>query len=72
MLDNNLHNDSLLIDMLGGTAVVSRIFNVKMPTVSYWRKNGIPEARMMYLEVQYKSIVKKYLEELSDDKYKQQ
>ena len=66
MLDNNLHNDSLLIDMLGGTAVVSRIFNVKMPTVSYWRKNGIPEARMMYLEIRYKNIIRKFREESND------
>ena len=58
-----MNNDSVLIDMLGGTSAVAKIFNVKMPTVSYWRKNGIPEARMMYLEVKYKNIVKKFKEE---------
>lgn len=61
-----MSKDSKLIDMLGGTSRVAKIFNVKMPTVSYWRKNGIPEARMMYLEVKYKSVIKKFREENND------
>ena len=45
------HPHTNLIDLLGGTTVVADIFNVKKPSVSAWRKNGIPEARMMYLEI---------------------
>lgn len=40
-----------IIDNLGGTAEVSRIFNLSMPSVSDWKKTGIPKARMMFLEV---------------------
>lgn len=40
-----------VIDALGGTAEVARIFDVSMPSVSDWRKDGIPSARMMYLRI---------------------
>ena len=42
---------SEIIESLGGTAEVSRIFNLSMPSVSDWKKTGIPRARMMFLEV---------------------
>lgn len=47
-----------LIDSLGGTAKVAKIFGIKMPSVSRWRKTGIPEARLMYLQVKYPKIFK--------------
>lgn len=37
------------IEALGGTAAVARLFGVRMPSVSDWKKAGIPKARMMYL-----------------------
>lgn len=37
------------IDLLGGTAEAARFFEVRMPTVSEWRKTGFPRARAMYL-----------------------
>lgn len=40
-----------IIDALGGTAEVARICNVKQPSVSEWRANGIPQARLMYLRL---------------------
>ena len=40
---------TLVIDVLGGTAEVARLFDVRMPSVSDWRRDGIPHARMMYL-----------------------
>ncbi|WP_270175185.1 hypothetical protein [Diaphorobacter sp. ED-3] len=39
-----------IIDALGGTAAVSRMFGLSMPSVSNWKKSGIPRPRMMYLE----------------------
>lgn len=42
---------SKIIDALGGTAKVSRLFGVRMPSVSQWKFSGIPAARMMYLQV---------------------
>lgn len=40
-----------IIDALGGTAETARLFDVRMPSVSAWRDNGIPKARMMFLKV---------------------
>lgn len=40
-----------LINELGGTAEVARICGVKQPSVSDWRKYGIPKARLMYLQL---------------------
>ncbi len=44
------HPDSDIIDALGGTAAVARLCEVKQPSVSDWRKDGIPRARRMYLK----------------------
>lgn len=38
------------IDALGGTAQVSRLFDVRMASVSDWKQKGIPKARVMYLK----------------------
>lgn len=38
-----------LIDKLGGTAEVARLCRVSSQAVSKWRRDGIPEARRMYL-----------------------
>ena len=43
-------DSSKIIDALGGTAEVARLCRVRMPSVSEWRKTGIPDARRMYLE----------------------
>lgn len=40
-----------VIDALGGTAAVARIFDLSMPSVSDWKKDGVPSARMMFLRV---------------------
>ncbi len=39
-----------VIDVLGGTAEVARLCQVAMPSVSDWKKEGIPRARMMFLQ----------------------
>ena len=40
-----------VIDKLGGTAKVAQLFSVAMPSVSDWKKGGIPPARVMFLRV---------------------
>jgi len=47
----HIHPDSEKIDRLGGTAAVARMFGIAQPSVSKWRKIGIPPARLMYLSV---------------------
>lgn len=45
------HIDSELIDRLGGTSEVARLCQIKPPSVSEWRSNGIPQARRLYLQL---------------------
>jgi len=45
----NAHLHSRFIDRLGGTGAVARLCEVRPPSVSEWRKSGIPKARLMYL-----------------------
>ena len=44
-------NHSEIIDALGGTFRVAELCEVRPPSVSDWRKNGIPRARMMFLRI---------------------
>lgn len=40
-----------IINDLGGTAEVARLCGVRPPSVSEWRINGVPAARLMYLQL---------------------
>ena len=42
---------SQVIAALGGTAAVASLCEVSMPSVSNWKKLGIPYARMMFLRL---------------------
>lgn len=42
---------SEIIDALGGTFRVAELCEVKPPSVSEWRKSGIPAARLMFLRL---------------------
>lgn len=47
-----MHMDaSKIIDELGGTTEVARLFDVRPPSVSEWRINGIPKARLQTLRL---------------------
>jgi hypothetical protein len=39
----------LIIKRLGGTAEVARLFNIKAPSVSEWKRKGIPPARLQFI-----------------------
>lgn len=45
------HPDTQIIDALGGTAVVASLCKVKSPSVSEWRRVGIPDARRQFLQL---------------------
>ena len=53
MKEKTLRTDSEIIDALGGTSAVARLFDIKSPSVSEWRELGIPKARRMYLELRF-------------------
>ena len=40
-----------IIDALGGTSETAVIFKIKPSSVSEWRRNGVPKARLMFLEL---------------------
>lgn len=40
---------SRLIEMLGGTTEVARLVGIKPPSVSDWKKSGIPEDKLIRL-----------------------
>lgn len=40
-----------LIDELGGPAAVARLFEIKQPSVSEWKRRGIPKARLQTLRL---------------------
>ena len=42
---------SEIIDALGGTTEVARLCDIKPPSVSDWRKNGIPKAQFKFLRL---------------------
>lgn len=44
-------NPSVIIDALGGTHRVAELCEVRPPSVSEWRRRGIPRARMMFLRI---------------------
>lgn len=44
-------NPNQIIDALGGTFRVAKLCDVRPPSVSDWRRYGIPRARMMFLRV---------------------
>lgn len=40
-----------IIDLIGGTSATARLCNVEPPSVTEWKKNGIPNARLMFLKL---------------------
>ena len=58
MTNLTLHN--FVIDELGGTSATARLFRVTPEAVSQWRKNGIPDYRIDYLQLLRPDIFKKF------------
>lgn len=52
-------NPNEIIDALGGTFRVAELCEVRPPSVSDWRKYGIPRARMMFLRIARPEVFKK-------------
>jgi hypothetical protein len=49
-----------IIDSLGGSSAVARIFGVTVGAVSQWRENGIPHSRLMYLQLLRPDLVPRF------------
>ncbi|MFJ4349434.1 hypothetical protein ACIPZ5_00885 [Pseudomonas sp. NPDC089428] len=60
-------NPSAIIEALGGTFRVAELCEVRPPSVSDWKKHGIPRARMMFLRVARPDVFKALEEEAKED-----
>jgi hypothetical protein len=56
-----------VITELGGPTATARIFGIKPPSVMSWLEDGIPKARLMYLEVAYPQVMQKARKVKLDD-----
>ena len=43
-----------IIEALGGTMKVAQIFGISHPSISGWKKLGIPEDRLQFIQVKYR------------------
>lgn len=50
-MPDDLHPHTSTIDILGGSAAVARLCQVRSQAVSQWRRRGIPPARLAYLRL---------------------
>ena len=48
---NTALTDSARIDLLGGPVAVGKLCEVTPQAVTQWRRDGIPRARRMYLQL---------------------
>lgn len=57
-----------VIDALGGTFRVAEMCEVRPPSVSEWRKRGIPKARLLFLRLARPDVfVGEDFDDLSND-----
>lgn len=45
-----------VIQALGGTVAVARLFGIRHPAVARWKRCGIPENRLRVLQLLYKDL----------------
>lgn len=45
------HVPSELIDAFGGCSALAKLFDITPPSVSEWRKTGIPKARLFSMRL---------------------
>lgn len=45
-----------IITAIGGTSATARLCNVEPPSVTEWKYNGIPDARLMFLKLAWPDV----------------
>lgn len=53
-----------IIDALGGTSEVARLCEIQPPSVSEWRRKGIPKAQLKFLRLARPEVFEKVAEPL--------
>jgi hypothetical protein len=61
MKQKNIPADEI-IDVLGGPSATARIFGIAPESVTGWKKNGMPVARINEMQLYYKVHFKKIKE----------
>lgn len=57
-----------VIAELGGTTATAELFGIEPPSVSNWKRKGIPPARLMYLEVAKPEVLARVRAKLKREK----
>ena len=50
-MDEKKHPDAELIEALGGTSAVAGLCGIRPPSVSEWKRRGIPKAQRNFLRL---------------------
>lgn len=45
-----------VIDALGGVMQVANTFGIRHPSVSNWKRHGIPEDRLQVIQLRYRKV----------------
>jgi len=57
--DEDKKTASRIIDAMGGTSAVARLCEIKQPSVTNWRENGIPKPWLKYFRCIRPDLFKK-------------
>ena len=52
----DIERSVLVIEALGGTLKLSKEFGIRHPSVSNWKKYGIPEDRLQFIQLKYRRV----------------
>ena len=58
--EKTLHPDAALVEALGGTSKVAALCDIKSPSVSEWKRTGIPKAQRNCLRLAPPDVVQAY------------
>lgn len=45
-----------IIEALGGVTAVAKTFGLSHPSVSHWKRDGIPEDRLQVIQLRFKKV----------------
>ena len=52
----DIERSKAVIEALGGTTKLAREFGICHPSVSGWKREGIPEDRLQYIQLKYRRV----------------
>lgn len=52
----DVQRSQAVIEALGGTVKLARIFGLKHPSISSWKRSGIPEDRLQFIQMKFRKV----------------